>query len=438
MRLSKVAVKRLFGLFDHSVPLRLDERVTIIHGPNGLGKTTLLRMINSFFSARYSDLQTIPFEEFTLEFDNRKSVVISPTPPDERLETVSLEPSLKIQLYESGELVSECPLLHRRPKMITRAIDRIVRQIPGPVRRRGTNLWVLPDGTTLTADDILTNQRQLFPELASFRIEEEWVSDLQKQMNLRFIESQRLLRASEQSKMQPAVDEYAKELAGTIQKQLALSGALSQSLDRTFPQRLVKELESLEDPNAEDVSIDHLTRKFAEVEDKRSRLREAGLLEKEEDIKFDVSGLEPHTRRVLAVYLSDVENKLAVFDSLATKIDLLKQIVNDHFQFKKIQINREHGYVFMTDNGRTLKASRLSSGEQHELVLLSELLFRHEPDTLFMIDEPEISLHVGWQVQFLKDIERITKLASIDVLIATHSPQIINDRWDLTVDLGSA
>ena len=29
----------------------------------------------------------------------------------------------------------------------------------------------------------------------------------------------------------------------------------------------------------------------------------------------------------------------------------------------------------------------------------------------------------------------ILKLANFDVLIATHSPDIINERWDLTVEL---
>ena len=29
----------------------------------------------------------------------------------------------------------------------------------------------------------------------------------------------------------------------------------------------------------------------------------------------------------------------------------------------------------------------------------------------------------------------MTRLSSFDVLIATHSPQIISDRWDLTVEL---
>ncbi|MDF5732730.1 MAG: AAA family ATPase [Rhizonema sp. PD38] len=77
----------------------------------------------------------------------------------------------------------------------------------------------------------------------------------------------------------------------------------------------------------------------------------------------------------------------------------------------------------------------MSSGEQHELVLLYELLFKVQPDSLVLIDEPELSLHVGWQIQFLKDLQEITGLAYLDILMATHSPDIIQDRWDLTVEL---
>ena len=54
---------------------------------------------------------------------------------------------------------------------------------------------------------------------------------------------------------------------------------------------------------------------------------------------------------------------------------------------------------------------------------------------MILIDEPELSLHVAWQVSFLSDLKELTRLVPLDVLIATHSPQIINDRWDLTVQL---
>lgn len=77
----------------------------------------------------------------------------------------------------------------------------------------------------------------------------------------------------------------------------------------------------------------------------------------------------------------------------------------------------------------------LSSGEQHEVVLLYELLFKVSEKSLVLIDEPEISLHIVWQKEFLKDLLEIIKIRNFDVLIATHSPSIIDENWDLTVEL---
>lgn len=52
-----------------------------------------------------------------------------------------------------------------------------------------------------------------------------------------------------------------------------------------------------------------------------------------------------------------------------------------------------------------------------------------------MIDEPEISLHVEWQLNFLEDIERIAQTNKVRVIVATHSPQLIGSRWDECYDL---
>jgi predicted ATP-binding protein involved in virulence len=43
MRIRKLSIEGLFGMFNHVIPLHTDERVTIIHGPNGVGKTTVTR-----------------------------------------------------------------------------------------------------------------------------------------------------------------------------------------------------------------------------------------------------------------------------------------------------------------------------------------------------------------------------------------------------------
>jgi len=44
-------------------------------------------------------------------------------------------------------------------------------------------------------------------------------------------------------------------------------------------------------------------------------------------------------------------------------------------------------------------------------------------------------LHVAWQQSFLRDVKTTAELASFDMLIATHSPQIVNENWDLAVSL---
>jgi predicted ATP-binding protein involved in virulence len=66
---------------------------------------------------------------------------------------------------------------------------------------------------------------------------------------------------------------------------------------------------------------------------------------------------------------------------------------------------------------------------------LYELLFKTESNDIILIDEPEISLHVSWQKVFVRDLLAVSDIQHISFLLATHSPQIINGRWDLTIDL---
>ena len=64
-----------------------------------------------------------------------------------------------------------------------------------------------------------------------------------------------------------------------------------------------------------------------------------------------------------------------------------------------------------------------------------DLLFRVKSNTLVLIDEPELSLHVTWQKTFLPDLLEIVSATKFDVLLATHSPFIVGDRNDLMTPL---
>ena len=44
MKLSSVRINNLFGQFDYNIALNQDEGITILTGPNGYGKTTILKI----------------------------------------------------------------------------------------------------------------------------------------------------------------------------------------------------------------------------------------------------------------------------------------------------------------------------------------------------------------------------------------------------------
>jgi ABC-type glutathione transport system ATPase component len=82
-----------------------------------------------------------------------------------------------------------------------------------------------------------------------------------------------------------------------------------------------------------------------------------------------------------------------------------------------------------------LELAQLSSGEQHQVRIWSQLLFDVRGGSLVLIDEPEISLHVGWQKAFLQDLEKVNRVAGVDFMIATHSPQIVSNRPSVAIEL---
>lgn len=73
------------------------------------------------------------------------------------------------------------------------------------------------------------------------------------------------------------------------------------------------------------------------------------------------------------------------------------------------------------------EVSFLSSGEQQILILLSYLAFNSSDGKIFIIDEPELSLHIKWQECFLEKLDKITP-PETQIILATHSPILANKK----------
>lgn len=140
----------------------------------------------------------------------------------------------------------------------------------------------------------------------------------------------------------------------------------------------------------------------------------------------------------LKIYFDDFAEKYTVFQDLISKLDLFTKIINSRLTFKHLQITRDNGFIIVDNDNpkKVLSLSQLSSGEKQEIVLFYELIFDTRKELLLLIDEPEISLHITWQKQFLGDLLEVSKLIALHAIVATHSPQIVSSHLDIQIDLG--
>ncbi|MDR0777877.1 MAG: AAA family ATPase [Methanomassiliicoccaceae archaeon] len=125
---------------------------------------------------------------------------------------------------------------------------------------------------------------------------------------------------------------------------------------------------------------------------------------------------------------------------LSESVVVFKDIINSFLIDKDMRIDENDHVTFLLSNGIALPLNALSSGEKQIFILFFRMLFEAAPSSFVMIDEPEISLHVSWQQKIGGMMKDVARLRDLQVVIATHSPQIIHEDWELTNELraGSA
>lgn len=448
LRLKRIEVNGLFGVYDHRINLDLDDRVTLLHGPNGVGKTSILRMTDAILRNNLARLKTIPFSRFMLEFHDGSTIelrVASNPKTDDGTHKLTLRNDNK--LY--SEVVSLGP---SEAETIAAQIDWL------RPHQSMVDTWIdLRDRELLTESDIISRFGDRDPNFRRHQKDMSWFSSFLENANAHLIEAQRLVRRPKDSKSSrsprslrfahqppiPSVVDCSEDFRKRLDDTMADYGRRSQILDQSFPQRLISATEKLAVNELQtEISTNELQTEMSTLDEKTARLKEVGILDATPIHPFDIGKLgdmnDSTQALVMTLYVHDTAEKLKVLDEFADRTRLFLDSVNAKYRHKKIRLDRQEGLVAVSDNDEPLVLDCLSSGEQHELVLHYDLLFRVPSNTIVLIDEPELSLHVAWQKRFLSDLVDIVEIASFDVLIATHSPFIVGDRDDLMVGLGDS
>ncbi len=118
--------------------------------------------------------------------------------------------------------------------------------------------------------------------------------------------------------------------------------------------------------------------------------------------------------------------------------EIFVDVINDFFvssgTHKKVMISNEGQVYFDTVNGK-LNLADLSSGEKQIVITFASLIFglKGRGTGIFIVDEPEASLHLEWQSKFVPAILKTNK--NIQLIFATHSPELIGQYREKAVRL---
>jgi predicted ATP-binding protein involved in virulence len=428
VRVVEIGVKGLFGLYDHTVKLK-DERVTIIHGSNGVGKTVFLELIKDFLSGRFERLmKSPPFEHFSVHFANGANLSCKTELSENE---VLYRISIKTNSYEwSVTNLGIFDLVKVEPDFSDTCNNVLREHISGPHSK--INIFNRHNPIEMPERYNKSDWMEMWKALLShFHPELIGLSPRLLAVNRLQVPKRTAGKPSDEF----AIKERSKDLLESFSEVLEDFGQKSSQLEQTFPDRLIDSSDVI--PN-----IDSLKQAFSDINQQRIRYEALSLLEESADAeRFKserlVADLSPVKLVAMALHAQDAKAKLDVLEPLAQRVERFLALMNSKLKNKSLRMERPHGLVVRDRHGVSIPLASLSTGEQHLFVLLYDLIFVVQPNQLVLIDEPEAGMHISWQREFVDDLLEIIQLNSFDVILATHSPDLVDAHYDLMIEFSA-
>jgi len=458
--LSKGTVENLFRMNNpyftyRDIPLGNRRYVQMITAPNGFGKSTLFRLIRAVFAGNIREIASVPFEKLVLTLNSNldkgvsRQITLTIEKPDRKKKRASKEKEPAIIFTLEGgkqrepekisdeDLAKECT--DSDWEIYKKDLGKRLGKIIPPLSIQylpADRLWH-DTLRSIKKYDLLSDIDNLESPCRS-----EFESSLQSDQPL-----------PEDTSL---IEQYARSLEKRIDGTLTDFATISHEIDTKFPLVFLKELSK---KNVRKNFIE-LKNEFNVLDERRESLEKLDLLpfrrwyrqkagdEKEEVDPFitnDEKSLYPDFTKFLDIYIAKQKEKYEVFDWMKERCNLFEKTINNLLIFTRVNVQKDGGLSFYNyyqskdkssvSKYHSLSPRQISSGEMHQIVVYYDSLFNCDPKTCILIDEPEISMHIAWQEQFIDNILEIAEMNKINFLIATHSTDIIGENWGITHDL---
>ncbi|MBM7079314.1 AAA family ATPase [Micromonospora humida] len=441
---AEIYVKQLFGRYTYRI--RSQNRETqhlaapplmLLYGMNGSGKTTILRLLWHLLSiapnkGHRTAIATTPFRQFAVNLGNGTRIIVDKHDGLTGAYSISVERDGKMlarQFYQSPTEghsgVIPVDTYRIPPKEVS---DHYI----AAARIRAIDPDVISD-----EDDVFT-----------FETDDSYLSYLEY-LGIKpvLLGDDRRLHADEEEPARAARYEKANRLNDELPVNLQLASSLSQTTEWLRQQLLsgaamgsrgadevyrevltqlgrITELDELP-------AIDELRRRLISLDRRTKRFSDFGLATHFES-KSMLGMLDsiPPSRlslvaSILDPYLTGQDARLDSLQATEKMVRTFVNYLNDYFDDKSVLFTPRNGIRIRSEDGNPIPPARLSSGERQLLLLLCRTVLSRQSTTLFMIDEPELSLNAKWQRRLVQTLLDLAEGSNVQFMMATHSIEII-------------
>ena len=359
---------------------KLNKDVNIFFGLNGSGKTSLLKILHSAMSGDTSILRNVPFKHakvklysigWNKEFNYQVEQMHSTTNEKKQLNRAEI-------LYSSGE-------------DITDFVEEIV-SLPNnwKISPKNTKLKKLRHSYLPVSRPYLTKRPERLP-LSEARLDLLFAQHLQ--------DLWRHYSTDMLSNIRKVQEDGLANILKTILSAAESNGATQSVQDKPIKVEVAyKQMYNFLSRQNAKIDILGSRKEFTQRYKKDLRLQQ---------VVSDIHAVE-----------KEIEQTMAPRQKL-------QQLIQKMFSHKQVEFT-DSNIEIKTEEDTSLGLNLLSSGERQLMLIFLETFLAGE--STILIDEPEMSMHIDWQLELVSAMQQLNPKAQL--ILATHSPEIMANVTD--------